>query len=133
MTYNSKNYKTYYRRNRAKCVNRATQWAKDNPEKHRARIFKLRRGITYAERDQLLASQGGKCALCRGLPTMKKRIGWHVDHIHGTKFIRGVLCHRCNLALGLFRDDPKELRRAAMYLEKANNRLQNAAILGDTK
>ena len=42
-----------------------------------------------------------------------------IDHDHGTGNVRGVLCHACNVSLGLFGDDPVRLRRAADYLEAA--------------
>ena len=41
----------------------------------------------------------------------------HVDHNHGTREIRGILCTGCNLGLGAFQDNPDRLRRAAQYLE----------------
>lgn len=43
-----------------------------------------------------------------------------IDHDHGTEKFRGVLCHRCNVTLGHFKDDPAKLRQLAAYLEKAN-------------
>lgn len=39
-----------------------------------------------------------------------------LDHDHETGEFRGLLCTRCNTALGLFGDDPKRLRRAIHYL-----------------
>jgi len=54
------------------------------------------------------------CALCESLPTAG--ISLHVDHDHGTGEIRGLLCVRCNNALGLFREDPDLLKRAARYV-----------------
>ena len=39
------------------------------------------------------------------------------DHDHTTGAWRGVLCQRCNNAIGLFRDNPQLLRLAADYLE----------------
>jgi hypothetical protein len=41
-----------------------------------------------------------------------------VDHDHETKDVRGILCRRCNLALGQFRDNVELLENAVKYLKK---------------
>ncbi|MFD7711836.1 endonuclease VII domain-containing protein [Streptomyces sp. NPDC059786] len=68
-------------------------------------------GMTVAERDEMIASQKGLCAICRMAPAV------HVDHCHETGRVRGVLCFNCNSGLGLLRDDPEAMYRAADYLE----------------
>jgi hypothetical protein len=55
------------------------------------------------------AKQDEECVIC-GLPSEV------VDHDHKTGRIRGALCHRCNMGLGHFKDDPELLEFAAMYL-----------------
>ena len=40
----------------------------------------------------------GKCELCGHEPELTKYL--HIDHDHSTGIPRGLLCHRCNLALG---------------------------------
>ncbi|WP_319106068.1 endonuclease VII domain-containing protein [Streptomyces caniscabiei] len=74
---------------------------------------RLRRkyGLTEAARDELIASQGGVCCICLSAPAV------HVDHCHETGRVRGVLCFNCNSGLGLLRDDPDAMNRAADYLE----------------
>ena len=43
-----------------------------------------------------------------------------VDHNHKTKNVRGILCRRCNLALGHYNDDINLLESAIKYLKKYN-------------
>jgi Recombination endonuclease VII len=105
-------------------------WQQANPErvkawrtKNRDRLNKQLReihlrnkfGLTVEEYDAILDAQGGVCALCGCEPT--PGISLHVDHDHSTGEIRGLLCVRCNSALGLFREDPDLLKRAARYVE----------------
>ncbi|MEU4145381.1 endonuclease VII domain-containing protein [Streptomyces parvulus] len=68
-------------------------------------------GLTEAERDKLIADQGGVCCICLAAPAA------HVDHCHKTGRVRGVLCFSCNAALGQFKDRPDAIRRAAAYVE----------------
>jgi len=72
-------------------------------------------GVGIEEYTQMYEEQNCQCAIC-GIT-----IDTHtadVDHCHIYNLVRGLLCRKCNLALGLFNDDPKCLRRAAEYLEK---------------
>lgn len=41
-----------------------------------------------------------------------------VDHNHKTGKVRGLLCRRCNQALGKLEDDPALFEAAATYLRK---------------
>ena len=68
-------------------------------------------GITEADRDELIASQKGVCCICLAAPAVQ------VDHCHKTGRVRGVMCFNCNSGLGLLRDDPDAMYRAADYLE----------------
>jgi len=79
-----------------------------------SRTYHLMRrfGITAGDADDMLAAQGGLCAVCRSAPAV------HVDHDHDTGRVRELLCFNCNGGLGQFRDDPDVLRRAAEYVER---------------
>jgi hypothetical protein len=84
--------------------------------KIRDRALQRKYGITLEQYNQLLADQGGVCAICRKEEQIFyiKRLG--VDHNHETKQIRGLLCNNCNRALGLLKDDIKNVERLLWYL-----------------
>lgn len=55
------------------------------------------------------------CAIC-GTDKPGGRGRFHIDHNHETGDARGLLCIRCNQALGLFGDNPETLISASEYL-----------------
>lgn len=71
-------------------------------------------GITQDERDEMFVAQGSCCKICKSKEHGGR--GWHTDHIHGTKTVRGILCHHCNLALGNVKDNVEILRALIEYL-----------------
>lgn len=81
-----------------------------NRQWYRRSQLPLRYGITAEQYDAMLFAQLGLCAVCRREPATD------VDHDHETNAIRGLLCHKCNLGIGLFKDSPDALRAAALYL-----------------
>ncbi len=84
-------------------------------ERRRTYYFQKKYGITEEERDQLLASQGGVCAICK-TDDPKSKLGWVIDHCHTSGRVRGVLCHRCNVMLGMSCDSSSTLANAIKYL-----------------
>lgn len=74
-------------------------------------------GMTPEEYDAMLAQQGGGCALC-GAEKGHNGTSLAVDHCHRTGKIRGLLCTKCNTALGHFGDDAYGLRRVLAYIER---------------
>jgi hypothetical protein len=99
------------------------QWQHEHPEaaaRHkRNHHLLLKYGITLSEADEILASQGGVCAVCGRAIRDSRGFEPHIDHDHGTGVIRGVLCFNCNAGLGAFGDDVGRLRAAVAYLERA--------------
>lgn len=103
---------------------RQRAWDKAHPEKVRAdnRTQRLKiYGLSHADYDAMLGSQGGVCAICKKPETHRGRNGevsrLPVDHNHVTGSVRALLCHSCNTGIGSFLDDPAVLRAAADYLE----------------
>ena len=72
-------------------------------------------GLTPSDYKFLLAFQNYKCAICDN-PLELKQYKFAVDHCHDSNDVRGILCKRCNTALGIFEDDPDFLVRAAEYV-----------------
>lgn len=76
----------------------------------RSYLLKKRYGITAEQRDLMEKVQRGRCAICK--VEGKK---FHVDHDHGSGFIRGLLCFNCNAGLGQMGDSIPRLRKLAAY------------------
>ena len=60
-------------------------------------------GITEEEYDYHMSFD---CWICGSSENL------HLDHCHSTSKIRGALCQKCNMALGLFEDSPLLLQNA---------------------
>lgn len=108
--------KRYYAKNRSRILEESKVARKTNPEKTKQRHLKTRYGITFGEKQDMLLAQGNACAICEVDTPGKK--GWHTDHCHKTKKVRGIICYSCNTGLGAFKDNPTWLRAAANYLER---------------
>ena len=94
-----------------------TRERRSNYNKARAGILRSRRyGITLEEQEQLLTEQNGVCAICGEI---RGKRGLVIDHDHNTKAVRGWLCGKCNMGLGLFDDNPDWLEQAAEFLRRA--------------
>lgn len=124
---------------------RSQKWRKNNPEKIRkanldntkkrkdfyssergvesSRRAHLKRmfGITLEEYETKLAEQNGVCYICFSEETTPGKKFLAVDHCHESNSIRGLLCNRCNRALGLLKDDISILENAIKYLKKYKN------------
>jgi hypothetical protein len=105
---------------------RRDKWRSDAALRARHGAARLGRnyGLSREEHRRLLKEQNGACAVCK-LPS---RRALYVDHCHATRQVRGLLCDKCNTALGLFGDDSKRMRAAAAYVDRARRSPRAAAI-----
>jgi hypothetical protein len=109
----------YYRKNAAKLKAQAV-------EQNVLKKF----GLDADGYDHILNMQGGVCAICKEECSSGRRLA--VDHDHACcegkascgKCLRGLLCFKCNSAIGLFSDSEQLLRSALNYLE-------NGGVIGD--
>ena len=72
-------------------------------------------GISLAEYRAVHKHQRGKCAIC-GQDESRFKNSFAVDHCHLTGLVRGLLCWRCNRALGKFEDSVEKVCAAAQYV-----------------
>lgn len=81
-------------------------------------------GLTREQYQQMVEDQDGKCAICGDPPGVR---GLSIDHDHACcpepaqscgKCVRGLLCGRCNTAIGLLRESPNIITSALEYIEK---------------
>lgn len=106
---------------RAKCNAAHKRWKKKNPgkfaeyqkvyyKKHPDALLRINLKRYYGlslEEGRAILGQG--CMICSGVATC-------IDHIHGSKIVRGGLCASCNGGLGMFKDSVERLRSAIDYL-----------------
>lgn len=82
--------------------------------------LKQAHGITLEEYNLKLKSQRGVCACCGDEETGRNQFGvlpLAVDYDHATGRLRGLLCMKCNRALGLLGDSISNLQQLIGYLE----------------
>lgn len=73
-------------------------------------------GISNEHYNRMLEEQSGVCAICGRDDLSEKGKCLAVDHCHKTNKIRGLLCSRCNLGMGIFEDSIVKLQQVIEYL-----------------
>lgn len=86
--------------------------------------IKYKFGITPEQYSLILESQGFACAICGGKSPGGHIRRFHVDHCHASGSVRGLLCHRCNVTLGLAGDTVELVNRFVNYLSGAESRIK---------
>lgn len=102
--------------------------AKKKADKQRSRDNRRRNtyGLTEEDHRELLARQGGLCAICGPVTGNRgARRDLSTDHDHKCcngptscgRCVRGLLCSTCNTILGRWRDNPLVPLRMIQYLD----------------
>ncbi len=95
------------------------EYQKSYKEKHRDKYaiiqktseLKTRYGLSYERYEEMLKEQEGKCATCGKTELLC------VDHDHETNEVRGLLCQKCNIAIGLLMEDKTTINKILEYLK----------------
>lgn len=103
-----------------KCLNAYNiKWRKSHPDKRyqwdRNKLLKKKCGITEADYGEMLCKQKNRCAICKKSPEDFK-FCLAVDHNHDNGKVRGLLCVKCNTAIGSL-NNIKILRSAIKYFK----------------
>lgn len=97
-------YKQYRKKNK-----------KDEKKLNKLYQIKTKYNLSSDDYFNLFERQNNKCAIC-GIEFKTINEGC-VDHCHNTNIIRGILCNKCNLLLGMANDNIKILENAIFYLK----------------
>lgn len=105
------------RSNNSEYQNYRKEYYVNNKEAFKAKVkdchLKRQFGISWKEYQVMFEMQNGLCVLCERKENNRML---SVDHNHETGEVRGLLCGDCNRGLGLFKDNPKVLLKAAEYV-----------------
>ena len=97
-----------------------TDYYKAHPRKLKNHNLKKLYGITIEDYEKLFEQQKGVCAICEKVETKICTQGiiqsLSVDHDHSTGMIRGLLCDKCNHAIGLLCHNADLFLKAIEYL-----------------
>lgn len=109
--------RAWVEKNKARQFMNQKLWREENQDRKFNNHLGYEYGVTREQYDAMYVSQGGVCAICGALPYHDKRQKkLNVDHDHATGHVRGLLCGRCNRAIGLMLDDQDRLLNASNYI-----------------
>ncbi len=112
------NYKRWREANKDRIKANSRTWRKANPAGNRQQHLQRKYGIDLAQYQRMYDEQRGLCAIChRPAGDGKKLV---VDHCHSTGHVRALLCHPCNVGIGMLGDNSDRIHAAAAYLDSFN-------------
>lgn len=100
----------YRLHHREDCNETARLWRRNNPLAVKQNNIFYKYGIMPEQYEMLFISQDFKCNVC-SVEVFPYEHGSCVDHNHNTGRVRGILCTKCNIAIG--------------WIELSNSRIEN--------
>jgi hypothetical protein len=98
------------------CIDCDVEMRAKRSEKARWARIKKEYGLLESDVSRMLEKQGCLCMIC----DTNIQNGYHIDHCHATKKVRGLLCQKCNQAIGLLKESEALFFRAAQYIKEQN-------------
>jgi hypothetical protein len=96
------------------------EWREKGRERFRITYHKTGKyrqyNLTKEEYEQMVRDQRGLCAICGDSSDQGTRLVIDHDHISGV--VRSLLCIRCNVGIGSFKEDISRLEGAIAYLQR---------------
>jgi hypothetical protein len=80
--------------------------------------LKTKYNLSVEQYNALLVKQNHKCAICSIDEKEAPKGKLVVDHCHATNKVRELLCHNCNVSIGLLKESITTLSQAIAYLDK---------------
>lgn len=106
----------HYQRHKEEILAACKEKYKTEIDKHTEWHIRNRYGITTEDYNAMFIHQQGRCAICgRHQSELNQRLC--IDHSHKNGVVRGLLCRKCNAAIGLFGDNVELMKTALVYLE----------------
>lgn len=117
--------KVYKEQNKDELSIAYRSWYEQNRDSVADRRMMNRFKMSLADYEEKLASQCGCCAICGSEDSATKGKRFSIDHDRACcpgykscgKCVRGLLCTRCNTAIGSFRDDIELFNKAIAYVK----------------
>jgi hypothetical protein len=110
---------------RSRLLANGARWRESNPDSDVNKHLMRKYGITLEEYNRMFEAQKGVCAICGKEEKTRRRKKSNenerlaVDHCHDTGVIRGLLCFKCNTAMGSLGDTQTHVMKVIHYLSKS--------------
>ena len=112
--------KEYRKKNLEKLNINNKKWREANKEQDAVVMLKARLkrkyNLSIEEYETLIESQNNSCKVCGTHAKNNIKGKLYIDHCHTTGKVRGLLCMKCNSALGLLNDDKTLVQKLIDYL-----------------
>ena len=105
----------YYLEHKERCLKNSRAWASVNKDRlvkaNRKSHLKCKYNLTVEAYNKLLVDHNHECKICKSTWQLS------VDHCHTTGKVRGILCRKCNSALGLLKENRQAIKNLLNYIE----------------